>query len=158
MFNLSSLLFVCDENFSENLSLILYSLYTYQIKSLERSKFMYKNFNFILTGIFVLAVVLGVGEYAYSLDSPQGVQIAQNDGGEKPKHKHDGPPPQEAIEACAAQSVGYTCEFMSPEGDVIQGVCEIMPGDIIACLPDNRPPHHKKDNHDAPPPDEDIGY
>ena len=72
-----------------------------------------------------------------------GLLIAQNDDGHgSEKKKHHGPPPQEAIEACQAQSVGYTCEFMSPQGDVIEGVCEIMLGDIVACLPDNRPQHH----------------
>jgi len=112
---------------------------------------------YALTALFVL-IAFGFSTDGFSFDNTGDMVIAQtDDGGSHDKKKHKGPPPQEAIEACAAQSVGDSCEFMSPQGDVIQGVCEIMPGDIIACLPDNRPPHHKG-KHDGPPPDEDIAY
>jgi len=107
---------------------------------------------FVLTGLFVL-IVFGFSSDGFSVDNSVAIVIAQaNDGGSPEKDKRRGPPP-EAVEACEAQSVGYTCSFMSPQGDVIEGVCEIMPGDIIACLPDNRPPHHKG-NHDGAPPDD----
>jgi len=102
-----------------------------------------KTKSIVVLTVLVVLIVLGFNAQGFAMDHNDQIIVAQNDNGDgSDKKKHKGPAPQEAIEACAAQSVGYTCEFMSPEGDVIQGVCEIMPGDIIACLPDNRPPHH----------------
>jgi len=110
--------------------------------------------NYALTALFVL---IGFSAEGFCFDDTKVILIAQTDEGDsQDKKKHKGPPPQQAIEACQSQSVGYSCEFMSHNGDVIQGVCEIIPGDIIACLPDNRPPHHHKDKHHSQPPDEEL--
>jgi hypothetical protein len=46
-------------------------------------------------------------------------------------------PPAEAIGACAGQSSGSRCRFISPRGDEITGTCR-MPGDALACVPEMR--------------------
>lgn len=109
-----------------------------------------------LTGLIVFSVALGFGFEGLAVDQYGDMVVAQNNGEEHPKKgKRRGPPP-EAVEACQAQSVGDSCTFISPKGDTIEGICEIMRGDIIACLPDNRPPHHHDNKHDSVPPAEEF--
>lgn len=101
------------------------------------------NLKVLLTGLIVCAFMLGFSAKGFAMDQYGDIVVAQNDDGHgQDRGKRRGPPP-EAVEACQAQSVGDTCAFVSPKGDAIEGVCEIMRGDVIACLPDNRPPHGK---------------
>ena len=106
---------------------------------------------FLLTGVIVFSIAVGFGAEGFTMDQYRTMVVAQNNDGEHPERgKRRGPPPV-AVEACEAQSVGDTCAFISPQGDTIEGVCEIMRGDIIACLPDNRPPHGKGKPGGPPP-------
>ncbi|GJM14752.1 MAG: hypothetical protein DHS20C13_00790 [Thermodesulfobacteriota bacterium] len=104
----------------------------------------------LLTGLIVFSIALGFGSEGFTMDQYGEMVVAQSNHGEQSERgKRRGPPP-EAVEACEAQSVGDTCAFISPKGDSIAGVCEIMRGDVIACLPDNRPPHDKGKPGGAP--------
>ncbi|MGB2691428.1 MAG: hypothetical protein WBB48_07765 [Thermodesulfobacteriota bacterium] len=113
------------------------------------------NLKDVIAGLIVLSILVGFGIEGFAADNYKDMVIAQNDDDGHPgKGNRHGPPP-EAVEACQAQSVGDTCAFISSEGDSFEGICEIMRGDVIACLPDNRPPHGKG-KPGGPPPDE--GY
>jgi len=112
------------------------------------------NLKGLIAGLIVFTILIGFGTQGFAADQYGDIIVAQNDDGEHPERgKRRGPPP-EAVEACEAQSVGDTCAFISPQGDTIEGVCEIMRGDIIACLPDNRPPHGKGKPGGPPPAEE----
>lgn len=66
------------------------------------------------------------------------------------KKGHRGPPPA-AIEACDGLAVDQACEFVSPRGDSLSGVCGASPRNEdapLACRPDHRPRHSKHDEKD----------
>lgn len=109
----------------------------------------------LLSTLIVCTFALGFSLEGFAVDY-EDIVLAQNDGKGDPKKDHRQGPPPEAVEACQAQSVGDTCAFVSPQGDAIEGICEIMRGDVIACLPDNRPPHGKGKPGGPPPPDEEY--
>lgn len=44
-------------------------------------------------------------------------------------------PPPEALEACSDKDRDSACEFTSPRGDQISGVCLSPPGRLLACVP-----------------------
>jgi hypothetical protein len=44
-------------------------------------------------------------------------------------------PPPEAINACAGQSQGAPCRFVSPHGDTIEGACDVPAENGFACRP-----------------------
>lgn len=48
-------------------------------------------------------------------------------------------PPQEAIDACVGLSQGTSCTVSTPQGGVT-GTCSMMPGNNIACKPQEGPP------------------
>ena len=52
--------------------------------------------------------------------------------------KRRGPPPTEAIEACASQAEGSVCSFTGHRGDEVKGSCSVVPNDadVIACKPE----------------------
>lgn len=50
----------------------------------------------------------------------------------------EGPPAPEAVEACAARSLGEACSFEGPHGPVV-GVCgAVGDRDVRACVPRRR--------------------
>ncbi|MEO0367860.1 MAG: hypothetical protein AAF197_03635 [Pseudomonadota bacterium] len=72
--------------------------------------------------------------------------LAEDDDKRK---KRRGPPP-EAIEVCEGRTAGDVCDFTSPRGDLLSGVCFVPPKDgaVLACKPeghDHRRPHHGED-------------
>lgn len=56
----------------------------------------------------------------------------------EPQRGRRGGPPRMAIRACADQTPGDTCQFTTPRGDLVQGVCR-SPGGELACVPGRRP-------------------
>jgi hypothetical protein len=53
-----------------------------------------------------------------------------------------GPPPREALEACADQTSGSTCSFSGPDGQQISGTCDAPEVNVpLACTPADRPGH-----------------
>lgn len=63
--------------------------------------------------------------------------LAAQDG--PPPH---GPPPREAIEACASHASGASCAFTSPRGEALRGTCYAPEGRPLACLPAGMHPPH----------------
>ncbi|WNV03355.1 YHYH protein [Candidatus Methylospira mobilis] len=47
-------------------------------------------------------------------------------------------PPQEALDSCGVLSLGERCEFVSPRGDHVSGICR-SPSGLKACVPDRMP-------------------
>lgn len=116
---------------------------------------MSNKFTYFIAGIVICSTILGFSIVGSAVDQNGQIVLAQGNEGEgHNRGKRRGPPP-EAIEACQAQSVGDSCGFVSPKGNDIEGVCEIMGADTIACLPDNRPPHGKG-KPGGPPPNEEY--
>jgi hypothetical protein len=112
------------------------------------------NLKDVIAGLIVLSLLVGFSIEGFTAEQYEDVVIVQNDGDGHPgKGNRRGPPP-EAVEARQAQSVGDTCAFISPKGDTIEEICEIIRGDVIACLPD-KPPHGKGKPGGTP---QDEGY
>ncbi len=63
---------------------------------------------------------------------------AERPAGDREGRGRHGPPP-EAIEACASASEGSSCSFTGRRGDTLQGTCEIIRDDQLACVPENAP-------------------
>jgi len=83
----------------------------------------------------------------------------QGEGADMPRNNKRRGPPEEAIAACGGVSEGVACSFESPRGDVIEGSCEITRADVVACVPEGRPPHRPGGPHgDRPPPPDDGEY
>lgn len=56
-----------------------------------------------------------------------------------PPHGRHGPPP-EAIEACRTIDVGAACHFRGRFGEMLEGHCQTVRDDRVACVPDDAPP------------------
>jgi hypothetical protein len=56
----------------------------------------------------------------------------------EPRHRPHGPPPQEAVDACAKATAGDTCDF-TIHGHDVDGVCRAAPdgNGALACIPDH---------------------
>lgn len=64
--------------------------------------------------------------------------FAEPPGGDREGRGRHGPPP-ESIEACAAATQGDSCSFAGRRGESLEGSCEIMRDDQLACVPENAP-------------------
>ena len=64
--------------------------------------------------------------------------FAADDDQQQSRGRRQGPPP-EAYSACEGKSAGDSAEFVSPHGDTVTGVCEMV-GDRLVLRPDNPPP------------------
>lgn len=73
----------------------------------------------------VLVTVLSVSVYAAG--SGQGDDQRRRKG-----------PPQEAFELCKDKSAGDSVEITSPQGEIVEGVCKEMHGQMVA-FPVNMP-------------------
>ncbi|MEW5837324.1 MAG: hypothetical protein AB1717_00615 [Pseudomonadota bacterium] len=63
------------------------------------------------------------------------------DGASNERCRHDRPhgPPPEALDACKDKQSGDACQFNSPRGDSMSGVCYAPQDKPLACKPE-RPP------------------
>lgn len=84
-------------------------------------------------------------EYPYTVGCFRGVPIQTRGHQQPPQQFNQMPPrgnrrqpPPEAIQACSGQGEGASCQFISPRGDSIRGVCRRI-GEVVACAPNVRP-------------------
>jgi hypothetical protein len=80
----------------------------------------------------LLITTLGLSLFLSACASAEG---PPGDRGGRGRH---GPPP-EAIEACASASEGSSCSFTGRRGETLEGACEIVRDDQLACVPENAP-------------------
>ncbi len=58
---------------------------------------------------------------------------------ERSNHERPHGPPPEALEACKDKKSGEACQFNSPRGDSVSGICSAPQDKPLACKPE-RPP------------------
>ena len=68
---------------------------------------------------------------------------AEPPAGSREGRDRRGPPP-EAFEACASASEGSSCSFSGRRGEAVQGVCEIVRDEQLACVPENAPERRER--------------
>jgi len=65
--------------------------------------------------------------------------------------RRHGPPP-EAYTACESKNIGDSAQFVSPNGETVEGTCE-QEGDRIVLRPNDRPKGNARGRHQGPPPE-----
>jgi hypothetical protein len=63
---------------------------------------------------------------------------ADRPAGDREGRGRHGPPP-EAVEACTSVSEGGSCSFTGRRGETLEGTCEIVRDEQLACVPENAP-------------------
>jgi hypothetical protein len=83
-------------------------------------------------------------DYPYTVGCFRGqpirLEAEMGSAGDRPRGRPQRPePPAEALQACEGRGLQESCEFTSPRGDEIRGVCGEPLPNVVACVP-MRPP------------------
>jgi hypothetical protein len=95
-----------------------------------------------IVSVCILIAVTFMTLPLWSEAQPGGGNGGGREGGRPPQG-----PPQEAIAACEGLNEGDSCEFTSPRGDTIGGICRSIE-EQLACAPEGGPrgPEGKQEN------------
>ena len=92
-------------------------------------------------GTLLLSSLMILAGNAFAGNSP--------DPGSDGQGPHRGPPPKEAIDACAKLSDGASCSFTGRRGEALTGSCHTPPQQSsLACIPAH-PPQQRAPDDDA---------
>jgi hypothetical protein len=86
---------------------------------------------------FVIAAMLGLLA-CETLGETDITEDSSAFGGEMPGDGEMPPPPEEAFEACDGLDIGDYCDFEGFEGELVEGTCEEIEGEVV-CFPEDAP-------------------
>lgn len=93
----------------------------------------------ILTALLMSFVGISVSHAQVSAPTSEPVTILAQ-GAPSGAGERRGPPPREALDACAKKSANAACRFAGPNGQKIQGTCMSPQANVpLACAPANPP-------------------